>query len=365
MAVKDLVNPHILGLKPYEPGKPMEQMERELGISSSIKLASNENPIGPSPKAIEALHAAIDDVNRYPDGACFSLRERLSEKLGVEQTQLIFGCGADEILELLMKSFVGPGDEVIHAWPSFAMYPIVIKGMGGVPVAVPLTSEFGHDLDAMRAAITDRTKVVFLCNPNNPTGTSMQAESFDRFVESLPESVILAVDEAYCEFVRSDDFPDSIAWLGRRPATLVLRTFSKIYGLAGMRIGYGVGDPELVGYMDRARHPFNVNRLAEAAALAALDDDEHAERTRALNADGIEMLTREIEALGYEVAPTDANFVLARTGADMYERLLREGVIVRPMNGFGLDDYVRITVGLPEENERLVKALRKFEGAGL
>jgi histidinol-phosphate aminotransferase len=361
MALADLVNDHIRELRPYEPGKPMEELERELGIVSSIKLASNENPLGPSPKAVEALHAAVGDVHRYPDGACFALRDRLSQRLGVSPRELVFGCGADEILELLAKTFLSPGDEVVFAWPSFAMYPIVVRGMGGAPVRVPLRADLVHDLPAMADAVNERTKIVFVCNPNNPTGTSIGADDFDRFVESLPESVILAVDEAYFEFARRADFPDAIAWLARRPGTLVMRTFSKIYGLAGLRIGYGIGGPELVGYLERARHPFNVSRLAEAAAFAALDDTEHVERTQTLNAQGIEYLTRELAELGIEVLPSDANFVLARSGSGTYEALLREGIIVRPMQGFGLDDHIRITVGLPEENERLVKTLRRLQ----
>ncbi len=364
MALERLVNPHILDLKPYQPGKPMEELERELGITGSIKLASNENPIGPSPKAVEALARAIGEVNRYPDGACFALRERLAEKLGVATSQLVFGCGGDEVLELIVKTFLAPGDEVVYAWPSFAMYPILVKGMGGISVPVPLRADLGHDLEGMQDAIGERTKIVFVCNPNNPTGTSIGADEFDRFVEGLPDSVILVVDEAYFEFVRRKDFPDTVAWLARRPGTLVMRTFSKIHGLAGLRIGYGIGDVELIDYLERARHPFNVNRLAEAAALAALDDDEHATRTRALNAAGIETLERGLTALGYEVHATDANFILVRTGAGSYEKLLREGVIVRPMGGFGLDDCVRITVGLPEENERVIEALRRLVEAG-
>ncbi len=364
MALRDRINAHILDLSPYEPGKPIEELERELGISGSIKLASNENPIGPSPRATAAMLAALDGVNRYPDGASFALRERLSQQLKVESDQLVFGCGADELLELLVKTLIAPGDEVVFAWPSFAMYPIVVSGMGGSHVRVPLDADLVHDLPAMARAVRDATKLVFVCNPNNPTGTSVGAEAFDAFVAELPDDVVLVVDEAYVEFARRDDFPDTLAWVRRRPGTIVLRTFSKIYGLAGMRIGYGVADSELAGYLQRARHPFNVNRLAEIAALAALDDSEHAQRTRQINAQGIEYLTRELEALGIEVWPSDANFLLARTGADVYEQLLREGVIVRPLHGFGLSEHVRISVGLPEENERTVKALRRLREVG-
>jgi len=360
MGLQRFVKAHVAELEPYQPGKPIEELERELGIQGSIKLASNENPLGPSPKAIEAIRAAAGGVNRYPDGASFCLREALSQRLGVETNQLVFGTGSDEILELIAKCFIGPGDEVVFAWPSFAMYPIVVQGMGAKPVAVPLDEDLVHDLPAMAAAIGERTRVVFVCNPNNPTGTSVGAEVFDRFAASLPQGVVLVVDEAYFEYVRRDDFPDALDWVSRRPGTAVLRTFSKIYGLAGLRVGYGVMDPELAGYLERARHPFNVTLLGEAAALAALDDVEHVERTLRLNRQGAEDLGRELGALGIEVWPTDANFLLARTGAGSYELLLHEGVIVRPMGGFGLPEHVRITIGTPKENEKLVKALQKI-----
>jgi histidinol-phosphate aminotransferase len=364
MGMAQRVNPHILELRPYEPGKPMEELERELGISGSIKLASNENPKGPSPKAIAAVREALGGVNRYPDGASFALRARLADKHDVDPAQLVFGCGADEVLELLAKVFLAPGDEVVYAWPSFAMYPIVATGMGATGVPVPLNDRMQHDLPAMAAAVTERCKLVFVCNPNNPTGTSVGAEAFDRFVAALPDDVILAVDEAYFEFVRSPDFPDALGWVRRRPGTIVIRTFSKIFGLAGLRIGFGIADPELADYLQRARHPFNVNRLAEIAALAALEDSEHARETLEINARGIEYLTREFEALGLETWPSDANYLLVKAGAGVYERLLREGVIVRPLQGFGLSEHVRVSIGLPHENERLVAALHKLRAEG-
>jgi histidinol-phosphate aminotransferase len=362
MSLERLVNPHILDLEPYTPGKPIEAVERELGISGSVKLASNENPLGPSPKALAALGKIASDVNRYPDGACFELRARLSERLGVAREQLVFGCGADEILELLAKTFLAPGVEAVMPWPSFAMYPIVVKGMGGTVVQVPLTEAMGHDLSAMLEAISERTRIVFVCNPNNPTGTSIGSDEFARFVAALPDHVVLAVDEAYFEFVRRPDYPDTLALIAERPGTIVLRTFSKIYGLAGLRVGYGIGSAEIVGYLERARHPFNVNRLAEEAALAALDDAEHARRTYEMNSEGIDFLTRELSALGHRVWPSDANFVLVRTGEDgYYDALLRQGVIVRPLGGFGLDDCIRISVGTPDENQRCVKAMQRIQ----
>ena len=363
MSVRDLVKPHIRELSPYKPGKPMEELERELGITDSIKLASNENPLGPSPKAVAAIREAADQIHRYPDGASFKLRSKLATRLGVGEDQLVFGTGCDEVIELIAKTFIGPGDEVVYPWPSFAMYPIVVTGMGGTSVPVPLKADLDHDLDAMADAITDRTRVVMVCNPNNPTGVSFGADAFERFVARLPDDVLLAIDEAYFEFVRRDDFPNATALLAERPATIVLRTFSKIYGIAGVRIGYGITSPEVASYLERARHPFNVNLLAEAAAVAALDDDEHLDATLSLNASGGDYLRAELGKLGIETWPTDSNFVLARAGAGVYDALLQQGVIIRPMGGFGLDDCVRISIGLPEENERLIKAIAELRAA--
>jgi histidinol-phosphate aminotransferase len=364
MALEKIIKPHILDLEPYQPGKPAEELDRELGIQGSIKLASNENPLGPSPKAVEAMRRALEGVHRYPDGSSWHLRRALAAKLGVDGAQLVFGAGADEILELLVKVLLGPGDECVFAWPSFAMYPIVVQGMGARSVRVPLGADLAHDLPALARAVTPRTKLVFVCNPNNPTGTSVVGEAFDRFAASLPASLVLAIDEAYLDFARRPDFPDSLAWIRRRPGTIALRTFSKISGLAGVRIGYGVADPELAGYLQRARHPFNVSRLAEAGAMGALEDDEFRERTRRVNAEGVDYLTRELRALGVEVWPTDANFLLARTGAGIQARLLREGLIVRPLAGFGMPEHIRISIGLPEENEALIKALRRLLEGG-
>ena len=364
MALRDRVNKHILDLQAYQPGKPIEELERELGISDSIKLASNEHPIGPSPKVTAAIHAAVEEAHRYPDGASFALRDLLAERLGVADNQLVFGCGGDEILELLAKTLLSPGDEVVFAWPSFAMYPIVAQGMGATSVRVPLDAEHRHDLPAMADAVTDRTKLIFVCNPNNPTGTSVGAAELDAFMERVPEDVVVMIDEAYWEFAERPDFPDSLAWVERRPATLVLRTFSKIYGLAGLRVGYGIAGSELAEYLQRARHPFNVNRLAEAAAVAALDDTEHVKRTVEMVIEGRAYLTRELHAMGVEVIPSEANFLLARVGMGVYDVLLEQGIIVRPLAGYEMPDCIRITVGAPHENERLVKALRRHrEGA--
>jgi histidinol-phosphate aminotransferase len=367
MALEKLVKPYILEIKPYQPGKPVEELERELGVEGAIKIASNENPHGPSPKAVEAMRGALDEMHRYPDGAAFALRAKLADRYGIRGDQLVFGCGADEVLELLAKSFLGPGDEVVYAWPSFAMYPVIVKGMGASSVQVPLDEDLQHDLDAMAKAVNDRTKMVVLCNPNNPTGTAFRAKEFEAFVKALPDELILVVDEVYWDFARSDDLPDTLGLIARRPGTISVRSFSKLYGLAGMRIGYGICDAELADLLNRARHPFNVSRLAEVAALAALDDTEHVERTLRRNREGAEMLTRDLEALGLRVWPTDTNFILVRTdrtGTELYEALLHEGVIVRPLPGTGLDQHVRVTIGTPEENQRLIEAMRRFSGAG-
>jgi histidinol-phosphate aminotransferase len=360
VSVRKIVKPHVAQIQPYQPGKPIEELERELGISGAIKLASNENPIGPSPKALAAAHAALGEVNRYPDGGCFVLRRRLATQLGVAPEALVLGAGADEILGLIAQAYLGIGDEIVFAWPSFAMYPILAKVSGATAVAVPLGPDLVHDLDAMAAAVTSRTRVVLLCNPNNPTGTTVGRAAFDRFVSALPEDVLLGVDEAYYEYARRADFPDALGWVRRRPGTVVLRTFSKIHGLAGLRVGYGVGDAETIGFLDRARHPFNVSSVAQAAAVAALDDTDHVARSRRVNEIGLAYLTQELQALGIAVWPSEANFVLAEPGAGTHEALLCEGVIVRPMGGFGLPDHVRISIGLPEENERLVKTLRRL-----
>jgi histidinol-phosphate aminotransferase len=361
MSIEQLVNPHIRDLTPYSPGKPIEEVERELGISSSVKLASNENSLGPSPRALKVLARAAAEIHRYPDGACYALRERLAERMNLSEDQFIFGSGADEVLELLAKTFLSTGDRVVMPWPSFAMYPLVAKGMGAEPISVPLTAEMEHDFPAMAAEVKKGAKMVLLCNPNNPTGTSFGAGALADFVSAIPETTVLVIDEAYFEYARRSDFPNSLGLIADRPATVVLRTFSKIFGLAGLRVGYGISDPEMVGFLERARHPFNVNRLAEAAALAALDDDEHARKTRAMNDAGIDYLNRELAGLGYRVWPTDANFMLVETGPGYYDALLRRGVIVRPTDGFGLKNHIRISVGTAEENGILVNALRDIE----
>lgn len=360
MKLRDLVNPHIRDLAPYVPGKPVEELERELGIASAVKLASNESPIGPSRRAVEAIFAAAENLNRYPDDTCFVLREQLATHLGVGGDQLCFAGGSDGILELLAKCFLAPGDEALFAWPSFAMYPIMTKGAGATPVQVPLDRDYRADVGAMLRAVTAKTRLVVLANPNNPTGTSIGAADFEKLVRELPERVVLAADEAYLEFVRRPDFPDSVRLLRARQTLVVLRTFSKAYALAGLRIGYAIADRELVDYLERARHPFIVNSLAQVAAAAALADTAHTARIRALTHQGIAQIEAGLRKLGLRCAETDANFLLVEVGpgADkLQEKLLRQGVITRPLGGFGLTTCLRVSVGTAEENERFLASL--------
>jgi histidinol-phosphate aminotransferase len=361
----ELANAWVRELEPYPPGKPIEEVERELGISGATKLASNESPIGPPRRAVEAIFAAVESLNRYPDGSCHYLREATAAHLGLSGDRLVFGAGSDELLELLAKSFLAPGDDAVMPWPSFAMYPIVVRGIGARPIQVPLDAELRADPDALAAAITPKTRLLFLANPNNPTGTSIGREAFERLLAGVPERVVTVCDEAYFEYVRRPDFPDAVAAIARRPTLVVLRTFSKVYGLAGLRVGYAIADPDLAGVLERARHPFQVNSLAQVAARAALEDREHVKRVRELTFRGLEWLERALDDLGLRYAESDANFLLVEVGTEaeaVYARMLRDGVITRPMGAFGLSRHLRITAGLPEENKRAVEALRRAIG---
>ncbi len=352
------VSTDIEELVPYPPGKPIDELERELGITGSIKMASNENPIGPSSKAVKAVSEALSGLNRYPDGGSFYLRRRLSEQLGRPMEEIITGNGSNEIIELLIRTFLRPGDEVIMGNPSFAVYPLVTKAAGGVSVPVPL-KDMTIDLTAMREAVTEKTRFVFIANPNNPTGTMVKSGELGRFIESMPDDVIICLDEAYCEYVRGSGLGDSTSYLNSGKAIIILRTFSKIYGLSGLRAGYGIAPSEMINYLNRVRQPFNMNSLAQVAALAALDDDEHVKRSREINEKGLKYLYEELKKLGLEYVPTEANFFLIKVGRglEVYNRLLKKGVIVRPMDSYGLGSYIRVTVGLVEENHRFIRSL--------
>lgn len=354
-----LTAPGVAGLKPYEPGKPIETLEREYGVRNAIKLASNENPLGPSPLALEAVIKASAKLALYPDGAGFALKAALGRHLGVQPEQVVLGNGSNEILELVTRTFVTPADEVVFSEHAFAVYPIVTQAVGATARVAP-ARDYGHDLDAMAGLVNENTRLVFVANPNNPTGTYLAREALEAFITSMPSHVLVVLDEAYFEFVDAPDYPDGIAWLERFDNLLVTRTFSKIYGLAGLRVGYGVGHPKLISLLERVRQPFNVNSAAMAAAEAALADHEHLRRSRALNASGMAQLVAGIEALGLHALPSVGNFLAVHVGRDaapVYEALLRQGVIVRPVAGYGMPEFLRVTIGRPEENVRFLQAL--------
>ena len=363
--MKSLVPAHIARLQPYQPGKPVEELERELGIAEAVKLASNENPLGPSPKALEAARRALGEVHRYPDGSAYYLRHALAERLEVSPEQVVVGNGSNDLLVLLAQALIAPGDEAVLGEPAFVVYRLAVQAVGGRPVAVPLV-EFTHDLAAMARAVTERTKIVFVANPNNPTGTMVTAGQVGELLEALPDGVVVVMDEAYVEYIDREDFPDSLGAVRSGRKVFVCRTFSKIYGLAGLRVGYAVGPAPVVEAVNRVRPPFNVSRPAQAAALAALDDEPHVRASREANRAGMAQLRAGLEALGLDYVPSVANFLLVKVGDGQaaYEALLRRGVIVRPMGGYGLGAYVRVTVGTEEENDRFLEALGGWRAEG-
>jgi histidinol-phosphate aminotransferase len=360
--MKKLIRQGIKDLIPYPPGKPIEELERDLGIKGSIKLASNENPLGPSPLAVSAIKQKLHTLNRYPDGSGYYLKKKIAETYGVPADQIILGNGSDELIELLIRTFLSEGEHAVQPFPSFLVYETVVTGAGGKMDSVPLLSGFRIDLEGISRAITSETKIVFINNPNNPTGSAISKDEMVDFLNGIPDQVIVALDEAYIEFVSDDSVSKGLELLEGHPLLFVLRTFSKLYGLAGLRIGYGFGSREMVGYMNRVRPPFNANSLAQAAAIAAMDDTKFVSRTLNIVWEGLKYLYRSLEELGLEYVPTQANFFLIKVpigGKKTYELMLKEGVIVRAMDSFGLPDYIRVNVGLPGENERFIKTLGK------
>jgi histidinol-phosphate aminotransferase len=357
--MKPVIPSHLLALEPYRPGRPIEEVERELGITA-IKVASNENPLGPSPKALAAMRDACTKVHRYPEGGAFLLGERLARQLGTTPAHLTFGNGSNELIELLVRVFVGAGDEVVMSADAFAVYPIVTAAVRARAVRVPARN-WRHDTDAMSRAVGPATKLVFVASPNNPTGTIVGEAAWRELLERVPEHVVIVVDQAYREFVDDPDYADALGDVFVRPNVVVLRTFSKIYGLAGLRIGYAVSPAAIADVLARVRQPFNVNAVAQAAALAALDDDAHVARSRALVLDARRRWARALDELGAAWVPSQANFVLVRVGrgADATRKMLERGVIVRPMDGYGMPEMIRITFGTPEEDERCLAALRE------
>lgn len=361
MSEADFCRKCILNLTPYVAGKPVEEVKRELGLTDVIKLASNENPLGPSPKAIEAMKAAIENVAQYPEGSCFELRQAVARSLGVEPNMLIFGCGADEVIHYLGIALLCPGDEIVQGDPSFVQYKAASTLMDCKAHLVPLKN-WTHDLDAMLACVNERTKMFFVTNPNNPTGTIVGADEVERVLDKLPDRCLLVLDEAYYEYVDDLTYTRSIEWALQGRNVIALRTFSKIYALAGTRVGYGVAPKRIIDLLERVRAPFNVNSVAQAGALASLSDPDQVTRSRDLNRRAKEYLYRELERLGIPYTPTQANFLWIDTQRDcreVFEKLLRVGVIVRTGDIFGCPTHIRVTTGTDEQNARFIEALAK------
>lgn len=363
----DLAAPGIRGLKPYQPGKPIAELQREYGVADIVKLASNENPLGPAPRALTAIAAAAVELARYPDANGFELKRALADRHAVGADCVTLGNGSNDVLVLLAESFLGPGLEAVYSRHAFAVYALAVQATGAahrVADALPAdhAQPFGHDLDAMAALIGPRTRMVFVANPNNPTGTWVDAAALERFVAGLPRHVIVVIDEAYFEYVRAPDYPDATRWLDRFPNLVVTRTFSKAYGLAGLRIGYSISSAAIADILNRIRQPFNTSALAQVAARAALEDTAHLARSVELNAAEMERVSTACRALGLGVNPSVGNFLLVDMGAPaqpLFDAMLHEGVIVRPVANYGLPNHLRISIGLPAENERLMVALKK------
>ncbi|HVK55622.1 MAG TPA: histidinol-phosphate transaminase [Burkholderiales bacterium] len=360
MTLSDLAPAYIREIAPYQPGKPISELERELGVTNIVKLASNENPLGMSPRALNAIDVALREIYLYPDGNGYELKSALCRKFGMEMNQLVLGNGSNDVLELAARSFLTPGLSAVFSQHAFAVYPLATRAVGARCIEVP-AKDFGHDLDAMLAAIDPTTRLVFIANPNNPTGTFIEASAVEAFLANVPANVLVILDEAYTEYLPPDMRVDSFAWVKRFPNLIVTHTFSKAYGLAGLRVGFAVANPGVADMMNRVRQPFNVNSLALAAATAALDDEDFLIRSYALNQAGLVQLTRGFKRLGLEYIPSCGNFVCVKVGAaaDIYQKLLRAGVIVRPVASYGMPEYLRVTTGLHDQNEKFVTALEE------
>lgn len=358
-----LALPGVQKLSPYVPGKPVDELAREFGlrVQDIVKLASNENPLGPSPRVLEAIRAALPELTRYPDGNGFALKQALCREFGLAPGQLTLGNGSNDILELVTRAFVAPEHEVVFSEHAFAVYPIVTQAVGARAVVVP-ARDWGHDLSAMAAAITPATRLVFIANPNNPTGTWIGRTELEQFLAAVPEQVIVVLDEAYTEYVEDADFPRGFDYLAQYPNLLVSRTFSKAYGLAALRVGYAVSQPAIADALNRVRQPFNVNSLALTAACAALADQDYLQRSREINSAGMAQLEQGFARLGLQWIPSRGNFIavdLGREAAPVYQGLLREGVIVRPVANYGMPQHLRVSIGTEQENRRFLEALQQ------
>lgn len=359
----DFANQQLKDLVAYEPGKPIEEVARERGLKPEdiIKLASNENPLGPSPKAIEAMRAAVDDVHIYPDGGSYKLRKALAEKFDLEMGNIILGCGSNEVIEFIGHAFLKEGDNIITAEHAFLVYKLMAKVFGATTVEVP-DPGYVHDLDAMAAAVTPRTKEIFIANPNNPTGTLVSQEQIDSFMAKVPDHVIVVFDEAYYEFL--DNPPDTLKYVREGRNVVVLRTFSKIQGLAGTRVGYGIARKELIEVLQRTRQPFNMNSIAQAGALAGLLDEEHQQKTKQITDEGRDYLQNQFAELGLEYIPSYANFVLVKVGDgnEVFKAMMDKGVIVRAMAAYKLPGWIRISIGTMPQNQRCIEVLKQVLG---
>jgi histidinol-phosphate aminotransferase len=367
MPLCDLAPAHIRAIAPYQPGKPISELAREMGLDAAdiVKLASNENPLGVSPRARAAIAARLDQLALYPDGNGFELKSALARKLGVDVAGIVLGNGSNDVLEMAARALLGPGTSAVYSRHAFAVYPLAIQAVGATGIEVP-ARDYGHDLDAMRAAIRDDTRIVFIANPNNPTGTLLESTALHAFLKTVSADVAVVLDEAYGEFLDAERRAPSLAWLAEFPNLLLTRTFSKAYGLAGLRVGYALARPELADLLNRVRQPFNVNSLALAAAAAALDDSEFLARSKAVNDAGMAQLLEGCRRLGLNWIPSFGNFVCIEVGAEVaataavFQALLRRGVIVRPVANYGLPTYLRVSIGLPEQNARFLTALAEI-----
>ena len=354
--------PSIDTIQPYQGGKPIEEVQRELGITDIIKLASNENPLGPSPLAVQAIAESAKQVHLYPDGNAFYLKNDLAQHLGVSTEQLILGNGSNDVLQLIAEAYVAPDDEVIYAAGAFVVYSLVTKLCSAISVVVPMQNDT-HDLSAMAAAITDKTRVIFVANPNNPTGTMVTAEEMVAFMELVPDDVLVVFDEAYYEYVHRSDYPQTLPYVLEGRNFIITRTFSKIYGLAGLRIGYGIAPPALIETLNRVRQPFNCSLVGQAAARAALQDTDHVTKSQMSNTAGKAFLYQAFDNIGLRYARTEGNFImlhLEQLGTDIADALLQKGIIVRPIAGYGYLNAVRVTIGTQQENETFIAALKQI-----
>lgn len=373
MDYSELAPPYIRAIAPYQPGKPIAELERELGINGIVKLASNENPLGASPLAVAAMHAAISDIARYPDGSGFDLKTALSGRYQIEPACIVLGNGSNDLLELAARAFLAPGDKVVYADHAFAVYALATQAAGAMGISVPATKGFGHDLHLMlQAVVQHKVKMVFIANPNNPTGTFLGAAELLEFLRAVPSQVLVVLDEAYNEYLPQNLRYDSVGWLRDFPNLIISRTFSKAYGLAGLRVGYALADKLVADMLNRVRQPFNVNSIAQAAAVAALQDEGFVRQTCDLNQAGMDQITQGLTRLSIEFIPSYGNFVCCRIAnptesggkgaSHMYRRLLELGVIVRPIANYGMPDYLRVSIGLESENEKFLSALAQALG---